>query len=717
MAGKLSKPRSVLSRGFLALFAAVVTFWPTVAEAANAAGKWEGAISLPGAELAIDIDLKVEGGAWTGDISIPAQGAKDLALTNVTLQGDDVSFELPGVPGTPSFKGRLTAPGDKIAGDFLQGGQTFPFELRRAESGVTGARQALADFPAFAEQARKDWLVPGLALAIVYEGEVVFAEGFGRRNIEQDLPVTPQTLFAIGSASKAFTTFAMGTLVDEGKLNWDQPVAGYLPHFRLHDDFATNHITPRDMVTHRSGLPRHDLAWYNNKSLARDEMVARLRFFEPNKQLRETFQYNNMMFLAAGYLVGRLHDGTWEEAVEARIFNPLGMESSNFSVEASQRTTNFALPYEDKDDKVQVMPFRNIDNVGPAGSINSTLEDMIRWLKVHLEKGELDGARIISPETLREMHTPQMVIAALPEDPEFSPTSYGLGWFVRTYRGHLQVEHGGAIDGFIAAVTLFPNDRLGIVAFANMNGTALPTLLTRHAADRVLGLTHKDWNNEALEKWRAGKQAAKVAEEKKDMHRRPNTRPTYALEEYAGEYEHPGYGIARIEFDGAKLIMTFNSIITPMDHWHYDVFSGAEGAADSTFENMRVQFLSNLKGDIDRLELPLEPTMSSIVFKRNPDPRLSDPSYIGQFAGVYELAKQELTIGMHGRTLTLSVPGQPLYELVPDRNNEFNLKSFPGFSIRFALGGPDGVTAFLNQPGGVFELKKKVGTNAPSAPE
>lgn len=717
MAGKVSKAVRVLSRAFFALFAVLVTSSPRAAEAASAAGKWQGAIRLPGAELVIDVDLQEDAGTWNGDISIPAQGAKDLALTNVTLRGEDVSFDLPGIAGEPSFRGRLSPSGDQIAGDFAQGGQTFRFELKRAGSGAAAARAALAGFPAFVEQARKDWKVPGFALAVVYEGEVLLAEGFGQRNVERDLSVTPQTLFAIGSASKAFTTFAMGTLVDEGKLDWDQPVAGYLPHFRLHDDFATNHITPRDLVTHRSGLPRHDLAWYNNKELSREDMIARLRYFEPNKQLRETFQYNNMMFLAAGYLVGRLHGGTWEEAVEARIFKPLGMTESNFSVESSQQGADFAMPYEDKDDVVRSMPFRNIDNVGPAGSINSNLEDMTRWLKLHLAGGKLDGQTVISPETLREMHTPQMAIAALPEEAELSPASYGLGWFVRTYRGHLQVEHGGAIDGFIAAVTLFPNDKLGIVAFANMNGSALPSLMTRHAADRVLGLSYKDWNGEALEKWRAGKQAAKAAEEKKDMYRKVDTRPTYALEEYTGVYEHPGYGMARIEYDGGQLVMTYNAIVTPLEHWHYDVFSGTKGGADSTFENMRVQFLSNLKGDIDRLELPLEPTMGSIVFKRNPDPRLSDPNYIAQFVGVYELAKTELTIGMHGRSLTLSVPGQPLYELVPDRNNEFNLKAIPGFSIRFQPDATEGVAAFLNQPNGVFELRRKVGASAPASTE
>jgi len=706
MATKISGVQAALSRCIPAVLLLVVTAAAQTQPQTELAGRWAGVIKLPTAELAIEVNFRTEGDGFGGDISIPAQGAANLPLAKITAQGANVSFDLPSVPGSPAFSGRVAEKGDKIAGEFSQGGQTFPFELTRG-GGVDAARKALEGFDGFVEQARKDWKVPGFAIAVVYKGDVVFAQGFGQRDVGDDLPVTPQTLFAIGSATKAFTTFSMGTLVDEGKLDWDRPVMTYLPSFQLFDDYATTHMTPRDLVTHRSGLPRHDLAWYNNKLLTREQMVQRLRHYEPNKQLRETFQYNNMMFLTAGYLVERLTGGTWEQAVQSRILEPLEMKRTNFSVAASQQSADFALPYEEKDDQVRRMNFRPIDNVGPAGSINSCLDDMTRWLIVQLEGGKYNGRRLLSDEQLREMHTPQITLAALPEEPELSPTSYGLGWFIRSYRGHLQVEHGGAIDGFLAAVTLFPNDRLGVVAFANMNGSAMPTLMMRHAADRILELPFKDWNGEALKKWHAGKKATKQAEAKKDTLRKPDTRPSYALKEYAGEYEHGGYGVAKIDYDGERLILTFNDIVTPLEHWHYDVFNGLENKEDTTFENMRAQFLSNLKGDIDRLELPLEPMLDPIVFHRKPDVQLSDPDYLRQFLGVYELAEQEITIGLQGNTLTVSVPGQPLYELAPDRNNEFNFRAISGFSIRFQLAADGSATAFLNQPNGVFEIKRK----------
>jgi CubicO group peptidase (beta-lactamase class C family) len=672
-------------------------------------GHWTGAIAVPGSELKIDVDLKASGDAWAGDISIPAQGAKDLALAEINIEGGGVRFAIPGIPGSPTFSGMLSEDGSTIEGEFTQSGATLHFKLQRRATAATGAGEALRGMDDFINQALLDWHVPGLALGIVVDDEVVLIKGYGKRDLETDLPVTPKTLFAIGSATKAFTSFALGTLVDEGKLEWDKPVAQYLPGFRLYDHYASTHITPRDLVTHRSGLPRHDLAWYNNNGLSRREMVARLPFYSPNKELREQFQYNNMMFLTAGYLVGELDARSWEDSIRARIFEPLGITSSNFSVNDSQKTDDFAQPYEWKDDTIRKMAFRNIDNVGPAGSINSNVADMSQWLRLQLGKGKLNGLRIIGEGTLTDMHTPHVAIPALPdpEEPDVSPASYGMGWFVQTYRGHYWVHHGGAIDGFLAQISFFPTDGIGVVALANMNGALLPGLVTRHAVDRLLGLERKDWNGKALAKWKAGQAASKEAETKKDTLRKPGTTPAHPIDDYAGEYEHPGYGIVRIEARDAGLVMTYNNIVTPFEHWHYEVFNGLENPDDHTFENLRIQFLSNLKGDVDRVAVPLEPAVPEILFSKRPDKQLSDPVYLQRFAGIYELAGVDVTIALQGRILTVLVPGQPLYELTGTRNDEFDLKGITGFSVRFAADGEGAMTAYLNQPNGVFELRRK----------
>ena len=340
------------------------------------------------------------------------------------------------------------------------------------ERSVGPAKEPLAGFDAFVNQALPAWEVPGLAMAVVKNGQVVLAQGYGFRDVDKKLPVTSRTLFAIGSCTKAFTTFVMGTLVDEGKLDWDKPLRTYIPELRLHDRVATELITPRDLVTHRSGLPRHDLVWYN-ATLSRKEIVDRLPYLEPTEAFRGKFQYNNLMYLTAGYLAERLTGQSWEEAVRARIFTPLGMTGSDFSVKDSQKAPDFATPYAERDDKVVAIPFRDISAIGPAGSINSNVEDMARWLIVQTHKGKIDGKQILSAAVLADIQTPHMTTGVPQERKEIMPAGYALGWGVDDYRGHRRVHHGGAIDGFIASTTLFPDDDLGIVVLANLEWNGL----------------------------------------------------------------------------------------------------------------------------------------------------------------------------------------------------------------------------------------------------
>lgn len=675
-------------------------------EASAVAGHWAGKIETPGTAIEIDVDLKGADGSWNGDISIPAQGAKDLPLANIKVAGDRISFEMPGVPGDPRFEGRLLSGARRIEGEYTQSGQTMPFTLERGAGLAASARKQLLEFDAFVDEARQDWKVPGFAIGVVTDGEVVYAKGFGLRDREHEKPVTTRTLFAIGSTSKAFTTFAMGTLVDEGKLDWDEPVIKYLPEFRLYDEYATQHITPRDLVTHRSGLPRHDLAWYNSP-LSRKELVYRMRYLPPNKDLREKWQYNNLMFMTAGYLVGRLTEGTWEQAVRSRIFEPLDMVYSNFSVIDSQKSSDFSLPYEEKDDKIRRMPFRNIDNVGPAGSINSCIEDMTKWLICQLDSGKFGGKTVVQEATLNDMHTPYMAISAVPTDREVSPGSYGLGWMIDSYRGHLRVRHGGGIDGFTTMVTLFPRDRIGVVAFANLNSSSLPGLVTLHATDRVFNYDDKDWNAEALSERKKGKEAGEEAKEKMDLTRKNDTTPAHALEAYVGAYEHPGYGVIVITLTDGRLVMAYNSIETQLEHWHYEVFSGLENPKDHTFEDHKIRFLTNMKGDVDAIATPFEALVDEMIFDRKPDSRMSDPKYLERFVGEYELPGQSMTITLKGDALMLSVLGQPPYDLVPDRDDEFNLKGLASFSVKFLEDDEGNQIARFNQPNGVFDAKRK----------
>ncbi|MFQ6037679.1 MAG: serine hydrolase [Candidatus Aminicenantales bacterium] len=699
--------KSALSILFLGIVLLAVSPLSLSGQPSSLEGHWEGSIDIPGMKLEINIDFtRKPDGTWAGDISIPAQKASDLPLTRIHRTGNEVRFEIEGVPGQPSFKGAISGDGNTITGEFTQGGQTFRFTLKRKASPQDKARQALAGFDTLVREGLKSLNVPGVALAVVVGDKAILAEGYGFRDIEKSLPMTADTLLAIGSATKAFTTFTMGTLVDEGRLEWTAPVRNAIPWFRLYDLFSSQQITPQDLVTHRSGLPRHDLVWYNNTAATREELVRRLPHLKPTAGLREKFQYNNLMFLTAGYLIEVLTGQTWEEAVRTRVLQPLEMKRTNFSVLDSQKDPDHALPYREEKGTLQRIPFRNITNMGPAGSINSSAEEMSHWLIVHLNGGKYRGKSIARAQTIEDMHLAYMPTGGRPAITEITPADYGLGWFIDTYRGHRRVHHGGNIDGFSARVCLFPQDGLGFVALANKNGSVLPELLIRHAADRILGLEPKNWIEEAAKRKARGEEAEEKAEKKKETRRRPGTHPAHALAEYAGEYHHPGYGDVKVFLENGQLFFTYNGITTPLEHWHYETFNG-QRAEDPTFQDMKLTFRTDVNGYVAALEAPFEPTLEPMRFTKKPDARLFDPAYLQKFVGEYMLVDQTVVVSLKGKTLTVALPGQPEYELVPGLGEEFTLKQVKIISIRFKVDAEGHVTAVeFIQPSGIFEAKR-----------
>lgn len=563
----------------------------------------------------------------------------------------------------------------------------------------------LTGFDKFVTKTMEEWKVPGLGISIVKDGKVIFSKGFGFRDVKKGLKVTPKTLFAIGSCSKAFTAVTMGILVDEGKLDWDKPVREYLPSFKLKDPFATEGMTPRDLVCHRSGLPRHDGMWYGS-SATRKELFDRLQYLEPSKDFRTTFQYQNLMFMTAGYMVGKVAGTTWEKFVQDRIFGPLGMNDSNFSVEDSKKAPDFALPYMEKDDKVIEIPFRNIDTVGPAGSINSNVIDMADWLLLNLSKGKFGEKQIISEESLNEIHSPQMISSKSYKYDESFYSTYGMGWGITAYRGHLMVSHGGGIDGFTAGVTFMPRDNIGMVIFTNMSGTPLPSIVAFNALDRLLGLDQIPWNKRIKDQRDKAQEEAEKAKKEKDKDRKLNTKPSHPLGDYAGDYEHPGYGVLAIKKEGDRLKGAFNSISFEVKHYHYDIFEMSNEFLDMT---EKVSFLTDNKGNISSLSVQLEDSVEAIVFTKMPEKKMKERSFLEKFVGEYLLGELTVTISLRGdNKLVLFVPGQPKYELVPYKGTEFNLKNLAGYSVEFVVNEAGKVTeAKVIQPNGVFTAKKK----------
>lgn len=676
-------------------------------EGSALAGHWEGRVDISGTPLEFDVDFTLaEDGTWGGDISIPAQNARNLPLTGIACDGREVSFAIAGVPGEPAFKGKIAEDGRSISGFFTQAGQEFPFEMAREAGLKAKAAKNLAGFADIVARGLDELIVPGVAVAVVVEDEVVLAEGFGFADFENKRPMTADTLLAIGSSTKAFTTFTLGTLVDEGRLEWNEPVRSYIPWFKLHDPFASQRITPVDLITHRSGLPRHDLVWYNNLESSREDLVRRLAYLEPTADLRERFQYNNLMFLTAGFLTEVLTGRTWEDSVRVQVLDPLGMTRTNFSVADSQRDPDFALPYRVNDKKIERMPFRDITTVGPAGSINSSINEMSRWVMVHIGSGQLQGKPIMNPQTLEKMHLVHMPMGGPPAVPEITPSDYGLGWMIDTYRGHRRVHHGGNIDGFSAMVSLFPQDGFGLVVLSNKNAAALPELLVRHAADLILEFQPTDWIAKAAAARERGEDAEKQAEERKAARRIQGTRLSHPPRDYAGAYFHPGYGELTITLNEDTLSIAYNGIEAPLAHWHYDTFNAGK-EEDPSFENMKISFHTDTEGRIARLEAPFEATLDPIVFDKQPDPRLSDPAYLERLAGRYRLVDQIITISLKGSTLTVSIPGQPSYDLAPDLGGEFFLKQVKSIVVRFLTDDQGAVTGLeLIQPGGIFLVER-----------
>jgi CubicO group peptidase (beta-lactamase class C family) len=713
----------------LALLPAAAQETAPPAGAPDPAGEWSGTIELPGSPLEVHVELaRDDVGAWTGEIDIPAQGARDLALDEIAVDGRSVGFRIAGIPGEPTFRGTLSEDGQEIAGDFTQGGATLAFTLRRGGEGAGSAAgrpdsaAALADLAEVIERGLAALHVPGVAVAVVVDGEIVLSRGFGRRDVEKELPVTPHTVFAIGSSTKAMTTMVLGSLVDDGLVAWDEPVRTYLPSFRLADPSVAERLTVRDLVTHRSGLPRHDLVWYGSDR-SREELLGGLADLELSAGLRERFQYQNLMFMTAGYLSGELAGSSWEELMEERLFEPLGMDETVIS--RFEGLPDVAVGYDlDLPEGAgggpvrEAVPYRVIEAMGPAGSVNSTADDMARWVRFQLGDGSVaaaageEGRRIVSETTLQELHTPQM-IASLPLagliDPAMSPyILYGLGWFIQPYRGHHLVQHGGNIDGFSAMVAFLPQEEIGVVVLSNLNGSPLPLAIALSAFDRLLGLEPVDWVARA--DFFLDQALSSIAEQRavQAQDRVAGTEPSHPLEAYAGEYRHPAYGTVRVRLEDGSLRAALNGLDElPLEHWHYDAFQ----ASDTPVGGLRHQFLTGPDGRIDRVEVALEPTVGAIVFAREASARLSEPAFLARLAGEYDLLGRTVTVAVRGETLTVTIPGQPTYEVVPhaatETTAEYRLAEVAGYRVRFELEEGEATSLAFLQPNGVFIAKRK----------
>ena len=450
--------------------------------------------------------------------------------------------------------------------------------LLLAPATLAAGQDPLAGLDETIQEMMEDWRVPGVGIAIVQGDEITYARGFGVKRIDGSDPVDENTIFAIGSSSKAFTAAAIAMLVDEERLSWDDRVVDHLPTFQLSDPYITRNIRIRDLMSHNTGLLRGDRIWYAS-GLTRTEILDRVRHQPVTYPLRSTFQYNNTTWIAAGEVIKAVSGMSWDDFVAARIFRPLGMARSTTLIGPLARLDNVAEPHiETPDGELMAVPYRDIDNAGPAGSINSSVMQVAQWVRLQLALGEYEGERLISEAAVNEMHTGQMFIR--PEGlwsvvfPASDFLLYGLGWFLTDYRDIKMVSHGGNIDGMTALVVMVPERDYGWVILTNLNGAnGFTSALTHHLVDRLEGVEQLPWNEMMKETFAELEEQARAQARQVEEGRVEGTSPTLPLAEYAGTYKSDMYGEIVVTEEDGGLRATFGAGFEgTLEHWHYDTF-------------------------------------------------------------------------------------------------------------------------------------------------
>lgn len=547
-----------------------------------------------------------------------------------------------------------------------------------ADAQRTRPASPLAGLDAYIEKAMQDHDVPGLAIAVVRNDSVVFARGFGVRKLGSPERVDENTLFAIGSASKSFTAVAIAMLVDDGKVKWDDPATKYLPGFQMYDPYVTRELSIRDLLSHRSGLARGDLMWYGS-SFSRQDILDRVRYLKPTWSFRSTFGYQNIMYLAAGEVAARTSGMTWDDFIQRRIFQPLGMTASNTSVRALAGQANVAQPHSKIDDTVRTVSWRNIDNIAPAGSINSNVTDMARYVRFQLNGGKWNGKTLITGGNHAEMWTPHTVIPLVGFWKAVAPgahlAAYGLGWFLQDYRGRLVVQHGGNIDGMSANVTLLPEEKTGVVVLTNLNGAVIASVLAYRVFDQFLGAPLGDHSGEALKFIAAAEKQGKEARANIEKQRKQGTKPSLALSEYAGTYTDSMYGELKVSNEGNALRVVYGPAFDgTLEHWHYDTFRSiwqdrGLGKAMATFtvdatakpSKLDIEGLAEFKRVPDKADTTAKVTLASTEL----------PKFVGKFKP--QDIPMEFEVQIVGGQLKFTVPGQPVYTLVAESATRLKL--------------------------------------------
>jgi CubicO group peptidase (beta-lactamase class C family) len=481
-----------------------------------------------------------------------------------------------------------------------------------------------ADLDAYVASSMKTFDVPGIAVAIVKDGRVLVAKGYGVRKLGEPTPVDEFTLFGIGSNTKAFTTAALATLVDEGKLSWDDPVYQRLPGFVMYDPYVSHEMTIRDLLTHRSGtgLGEGDLLFWPHTTYTRNEIIYKLRFMKPASSFRSHYAYDNLLYMTAGQIIPAVTGTSWDDYIRQRIFTPLGMTHSNVSNANIKPGDDVAFPHSRLAGKLHVIPFEILDNAGPAGSINSCAADMAKWVLLQLNRGKFPDrdAHLFSEERSREMWSPQTILPIGDPPPSLTGlkanfADYALGWGLRDYHGRKLVGHTGGVGGFVSRVMLVPEENLGVVVLTNAEeGGAFDSILF-HVLDHYFGLPPTDWITAFKSREDTEEKDAAETVKKAEASRAADSKPSLPLEKYAGVYNDAWYGPITIRAENAGLVISFDhtpTMIGDLQHWQHDTFKAHW--RDRNIEDAFLTFALNPDGSIDNAKMAAVSPLADFSF-------------------------------------------------------------------------------------------------------
>lgn len=571
---------------------------------------------------------------------------------------------------------------------------------------ATDPLKAMDGFDDYMAKVLKDWNGVGVGVAVVSGDKLAFAKGYGYRDYGNKLPFTPRTMVQIASNTKLFTSVSAGMLVEEGKLSWDAPVRDSVRSIKFSNDNLNNSVTLRDMLSHRTGITRHDTIWFQS-DFTRQQLYERLVYLEPQVPVRTLLLYNNLMYVAIGYMIEQQSGQKWEQFVSSRILETLDMKSTAFTVDDLKKSAEPSVLYNEKRDSFElynIPHYEDQEAVGPAGAIVSNMEDMSHWLITLMNDGKYQGKQVLPKQTLKET-----LKAAIPIDDEGARQ---LGWFERvnpqsclgrftvSYRGHLMTFHGGALPGIHTQVSFLPEEKVGVLVFVIGDHMALMTDgITYNVYERLLGMSQTPWSDRYLKLQLVSKKTGTEARSKAAAARVANTKPSHALVDYAGRYENLAYGVLKIGLKEDQLQFDFHKIQGPLTHYHYDRFDTEDF---ERFGKFSLNFRTDPQGDIDQAVMSLDE--AEVTFTKKPE--TIDPKIFEQLPGSYMTPAGTL-FDVAVRDGALSYIGERVQPLVQTKGLQFRLALFSNIVFEFVTEGGKVTGLKIRQPSGEVTYPKK----------